>query len=216
MVARGYSLVSGGTDNHLLLVDLKPAGIDGARVEVRPRSISPASSGASDGLLIAPCSDGPRPPRPSSTSRGPPQAVLERANVALNGLDAAAKTVGESIVTEFLRDGGLGARPLQLSEDARREVMSSLPKSLEGNWPPTLFHAAEAELDHLLRKQYMPHFFSHSIFTHVLGLLGSYDAEALFPPENLETAKRELIIAMEGDTLDTHASRAAAHDHMSA
>ena len=27
-----------------LLVDLKPAGIDGARVEVRPRSISPASS----------------------------------------------------------------------------------------------------------------------------------------------------------------------------
>ena len=84
MVARGYSLVSGGTDNHLLLVDLKPAGIDGARVEVRPRSISPASSGASDGLLIAPCSDGPRPPRPSSTSRGPPQAVLERANVALN------------------------------------------------------------------------------------------------------------------------------------
>ena len=48
MVARGYSLVSGGTDNHLLLVDLKPAGIDGARVEVRPRSISPASSGASD------------------------------------------------------------------------------------------------------------------------------------------------------------------------
>merc|ERR1712167_95743 len=33
MVARGYSLVSGGTDNHLLLVDLKPSGIDGARVE---------------------------------------------------------------------------------------------------------------------------------------------------------------------------------------
>ena len=29
----GYSLVSGGTDNHLVLVDLKPAGIDGARVQ---------------------------------------------------------------------------------------------------------------------------------------------------------------------------------------
>ena len=29
----GYSIVSGGTDNHLLLIDLKPAGIDGARVE---------------------------------------------------------------------------------------------------------------------------------------------------------------------------------------
>lgn len=29
----GYTLVSGGTDNHLLLVDLKPSGIDGARVQ---------------------------------------------------------------------------------------------------------------------------------------------------------------------------------------
>jgi len=29
----GYSLVSGGTDNHLLLVDLRPKGVDGSRVE---------------------------------------------------------------------------------------------------------------------------------------------------------------------------------------
>ena len=29
----GYAVVSGGTDNHLVLVDLKPADIDGARVE---------------------------------------------------------------------------------------------------------------------------------------------------------------------------------------
>ncbi|CAM1502351.1 Fc.00g043350.m01.CDS01 [Cosmosporella sp. VM-42] len=29
----GYNLVSGGTDNHLLLVDLKSKGVDGARVE---------------------------------------------------------------------------------------------------------------------------------------------------------------------------------------
>jgi glycine hydroxymethyltransferase len=30
---RGYQLVSNGTDTHLLLVDLKPKGVDGARVE---------------------------------------------------------------------------------------------------------------------------------------------------------------------------------------
>lgn len=29
----GYHVVSGGTDNHLILVDLKPSGIDGARVQ---------------------------------------------------------------------------------------------------------------------------------------------------------------------------------------
>nr|CAB3266059.1 serine hydroxymethyltransferase, mitochondrial [Phallusia mammillata] len=33
LVKSGYTLVSGGTDNHLVLVDLRPKGIDGARVE---------------------------------------------------------------------------------------------------------------------------------------------------------------------------------------
>jgi len=31
--AKGYELVSGGTSNHLVLVDLRPKGVDGARVE---------------------------------------------------------------------------------------------------------------------------------------------------------------------------------------
>ena len=33
LMSKGYELVSGGTDNHLILVDLKPAGVDGARVQ---------------------------------------------------------------------------------------------------------------------------------------------------------------------------------------
>ena len=33
LMSRGYDLVSGGTDNHLVLVDLRSKGIDGARVE---------------------------------------------------------------------------------------------------------------------------------------------------------------------------------------
>ncbi|CAK9324411.1 unnamed protein product [Citrullus colocynthis] len=33
LVKLGYKLVSGGSDNHLVLVDLRPLGIDGARVE---------------------------------------------------------------------------------------------------------------------------------------------------------------------------------------
>jgi glycine hydroxymethyltransferase len=34
LVSKGYTLVSGGTDNHLMLVDLRPQNIDGARVDV--------------------------------------------------------------------------------------------------------------------------------------------------------------------------------------
>lgn len=33
LTSRGYTLVSGGTENHLLLLDLRPRGVDGARVE---------------------------------------------------------------------------------------------------------------------------------------------------------------------------------------
>ncbi|KAG8452517.1 hypothetical protein GDO86_004343 [Hymenochirus boettgeri] len=33
LLNKGYTLVSGGTDNHLVLVDLRPKGIDGARAE---------------------------------------------------------------------------------------------------------------------------------------------------------------------------------------
>ncbi|TKY70606.1 Serine hydroxymethyltransferase 3 [Spatholobus suberectus] len=33
LIEHGYKLVSGGSDNHLVLVDLRPSGIDGARVE---------------------------------------------------------------------------------------------------------------------------------------------------------------------------------------
>lgn len=33
LMQRGFQLVSGGTENHLMLVDLKPSGIDGARAE---------------------------------------------------------------------------------------------------------------------------------------------------------------------------------------
>ena len=33
LMALGYTLVSGGTDNHLILMDLKPSGVDGARAQ---------------------------------------------------------------------------------------------------------------------------------------------------------------------------------------
>jgi len=34
LIKRGYTLVSNGTSNHLMLVDIRPQGIDGARAEL--------------------------------------------------------------------------------------------------------------------------------------------------------------------------------------
>lgn len=34
LLAKGYNLISNGTDNHLVLLDLRPLGLDGARVEL--------------------------------------------------------------------------------------------------------------------------------------------------------------------------------------
>ena len=33
MIEKGYNVVSGGTDNHLLVIDLRGTGVDGARLE---------------------------------------------------------------------------------------------------------------------------------------------------------------------------------------
>lgn len=32
LIEKGYNLVSGGTDNHLLMIDLRKEGVDGAKV----------------------------------------------------------------------------------------------------------------------------------------------------------------------------------------
>ena len=34
LLKNGYSIVSGGTDNHLLLADMRSKGVDGARMEL--------------------------------------------------------------------------------------------------------------------------------------------------------------------------------------
>ena len=71
MVDRGYPLVSGGTDNHLLLVDLKPAGIDGARVEaVLERANVALNKNTVPGDKSALIPGGIRVGTPALTSRG--------------------------------------------------------------------------------------------------------------------------------------------------
>jgi len=75
----GYSLVSDGTENHLVLVDLKPAGIDGARVETVLDMVSITlnkNSVPGDRSAIVP--GGIRIGAPALTTRGFVESDFER------------------------------------------------------------------------------------------------------------------------------------------
>lgn len=75
----GYHVVSGGTDNHLVLVDLKPAGIDGARVERILELVGVASNkNTVPGDISAMKPGGLRMGTPAMTTRGFNAADFER------------------------------------------------------------------------------------------------------------------------------------------
>lgn len=75
----GYKIVSGGTDNHLVLVDLKPAGIDGARVERILELVGVASNkNTVPGDVSAMKPGGLRIGTPAMTTRGFQAADFER------------------------------------------------------------------------------------------------------------------------------------------
>merc|ERR1719263_2162769 len=67
----GYSLVSGGTDNHLLVLDLRPMGIDGSRVEaVMELAHIAANKNTVPGDVSAMVPGGVRMGTPALTTRG--------------------------------------------------------------------------------------------------------------------------------------------------
>ncbi|CAM5124290.1 unnamed protein product [Natator depressus] len=70
LLQRGYTLVSGGTDNHLVLVDLRPKGIDGARAERVLELVSiTANKNTCPGDKERPDARGPAAGAPALTSR---------------------------------------------------------------------------------------------------------------------------------------------------
>lgn len=74
----GYTLVGGGTENHLLLVDLRPQGIDGARVaEVMERVSLYCNKNAIPGDTRPFVPGGVRLGSPAMTSRGLKVAEFE-------------------------------------------------------------------------------------------------------------------------------------------
>lgn len=69
--SRGYTLVTGGTDNHMVLLDLKPQSLDGARVEAVLEQINIAcNKNTTPGDKSALTPMGIRIGAPAMTSRG--------------------------------------------------------------------------------------------------------------------------------------------------
>ncbi|KAI5860809.1 serine hydroxymethyltransferase [Durotheca rogersii] len=100
----GYKLVSGGTDNHLVLVDLKPQEIDGARVERLLELVGVASNkNTVPGDKSAMVPGGLRIGTPAMTTRGFSQGdfvrvadIIDRAVTIAVRVDKAARKTAEN------------------------------------------------------------------------------------------------------------------------
>eukprot|EP00898_Chlorokybus_atmophyticus_P005749 jgi/Chlat1/6175/Chrsp41S05708 len=87
--SRGYKLVSGGTDNHLVLVDLRPNGVDGSRVErVLELAHIAANKNTVPGDKSALVPGGIRMGTPALTTKGLTESDME---VVANFFDQAVK-----------------------------------------------------------------------------------------------------------------------------
>jgi glycine hydroxymethyltransferase len=132
----GYTIVSGGTDNHLVLLDLKPQGIDGARVERVLELVGVASNKNTvpgDKSALKP--GGLRMGTPAMTTRGfqPDDFVrvadiVNRAVTIAQRLDKKAREVAEQngrknpgSVKAFLEYLGEGDNETEIVQ-LRREV----------------------------------------------------------------------------------------------
>jgi len=105
MTSRGYTLVSGGTENHLLLVDLKPSGIDGARVESVLEMASIAlNKNTVPGDKSAFIPGGIRVGTPALTSRGFEEADFEKVAEFIHKGVGIAKEINSSGVGKKLAD----------------------------------------------------------------------------------------------------------------
>lgn len=112
LMARGHAIVSGGTDNHLCLLDLRPMGIDGARVEhVLDAAHITANKNSVPGDTKPFVPGGIRLGTPALTTRGFKEADMEK-------------------VAEFLHRG------IQLTIDAQKAGAWKTIRGFKNNYAP--------------------------------------------------------------------------------
>ena len=147
----GYTIVSGGTDNHLVLVDLKDRGVDGARVERVLELVGVASNkNTVPGDKSAMKPGGLRMGSPAMTTRGlQPEdftriaEVVHRAVTITQNLDNLAREASEAkgrknpgsvkAFLEYLGDGHEVSEIVELRQEVESWIGTfSLPWIKEG------------------------------------------------------------------------------------
>ncbi|ORX49147.1 glycine hydroxymethyltransferase [Hesseltinella vesiculosa] len=102
---RKYDLVSGGTDNHLLLVNLRPKGIDGARVERVLELVNIASNkNTVPGDVSALRPSGLRIGTPAMTSRGLKEQDFDQIVTYIDRAVNIALDIQGSLGSKLLKD----------------------------------------------------------------------------------------------------------------
>lgn len=118
LLEKGFSVVSGGTDNHLILLDLRPKSIDGARVElVCEHCAITVNKNTCPGDKSAVTPGGLRLGAPALTSRGFVEKDFEQTMAFLcDAVDIAKKAQAKSkTVKEF-------AQVLKQDSDIQRDM----------------------------------------------------------------------------------------------
>lgn len=147
----GYTLVGGGTDNHLVLVDLKPKGIDGARVERVLELVGVASNkNTVPGDKSAMKPGGLRMGTPAMTTRGLTPGdfarvadIVDRAVTIAQHLDKEARADAEAkgaknpatikVFTEYVGDGTEIKEIVELRQEVEGWIGTfSLPWTKDG------------------------------------------------------------------------------------
>lgn len=146
----GYKIVSGGTDNHLVLVDLKPHGVDGARVERILELVGVASNkNTVPGDKSALTPGGLRMGTPAMTTRGFQEEdfarvadIVDRSVTIAVRVDKAARKAAEEkgegktagrvkTFMEFLGDGETDTEIVQLRSEVA-DWVGTYPVPWEG------------------------------------------------------------------------------------
>ena len=121
LMGRGYDLVSGGTDNHLVLVDLRSKGIDGARVErVMELARMAANKNTVPGDKSALVPSGVRMGAPALTSRGFVEEDFEKVAAFFDSAVQISQAIKADLPTKKLK-GFLASLP---DENANADILA--------------------------------------------------------------------------------------------